>query len=364
MPGSSTMLMRSAGTSVIHGGWTKRCWPIGRGGKCSFQFSAQPSSARVCTASAGRGASGKSSRSASTNVSSSATGAAPAKCAMIRTSPATSSVCKPGAPLSSRKLSSGSASAGVAVTVSAVQVGMRGGIARGAGCAGASCVVRWALSVCGALCPLAHSTPPLRHEGVSGWAARLLGLRRPQTPNGQRPTTPAAPAPPRRLRRRQTLNRQRKTAPAQPAPSHPRRALGTIRPMSWLRIAHRGAAGTRPELTRAAFERALEIGVDMIELDVQLTRDRQLVVLHDLELGRTLQGEGAVREHNFDELRALDAGAWFALEYAGARVPSLAEVLDLTDGKAALNVEVKSPAPDWQPTASAVVDLLTARGRL
>jgi len=134
--------------------------------------------------------------------------------------------------------------------------------------------------------------------------------------------------------------------------------------MSWLRIAHRGAAGTRPELTRAAFERALEIGVDMIELDVQLTRDRQLVVLHDLELGRTLQGEGAVREHNFDELRALDAGAWFALEYAGARVPSLAEVLDLTDGKAALNVEVKSPAPDWQPTASAVVDLLTARERL
>jgi len=134
--------------------------------------------------------------------------------------------------------------------------------------------------------------------------------------------------------------------------------------MPWLRIAHRGAAGTRPELTRAAFERALEIGVDMIEIDVQLTRDQQLVVLHDRELGRTLQGEGAVRDHTFDELRALDAGAWFALEYAGARVPSLAEVLDLTDGKAALNVEVKSPAPDWTCTAAAVVDLLTDRGRL
>jgi len=130
------------------------------------------------------------------------------------------------------------------------------------------------------------------------------------------------------------------------------------------RIAHRGAAGTRPELTRPAFERALELGVDMIELDVQLTRDRQLVVLHDLELGRTVQGQGAVRGHTFDELRELDAGAWFALEYAGARVPSLDEVLDLTDGKAALNVEIKSPAPDWGETADVVLDCLTAKRRL
>ena len=67
--------------------------------------------------------------------------------------------------------------------------------------------------------------------------------------------------------------------------------------MPCLKIAHRGAAGTRPELTQPAFERALEIGVDMIELDVQLTRDQHLVVLHDRELGRTVQGEGAVREH-------------------------------------------------------------------
>lgn len=134
--------------------------------------------------------------------------------------------------------------------------------------------------------------------------------------------------------------------------------------MAWLKIAHRGAAGTRPELTRPAFERALELGVDMIELDVQLTRDGQLVVLHDLELGRTVAGAGAVREHTLAELNALDAGAWFALEYAGARVPSLAEVLDLVGGRAGLNVEIKSPPADWDATAAALLDLLAATERL
>jgi glycerophosphoryl diester phosphodiesterase len=134
--------------------------------------------------------------------------------------------------------------------------------------------------------------------------------------------------------------------------------------MAWLKIAHRGAAGTRPELTRPAFERAIELGVDMIELDVQLTRDGHLVVLHDRELGRTVQGHGTVREHTLAELCSLDAGAWFALEYAGACVPSLGEVLDLTAGRAALNVEIKSPAADWDATALALLDLLNATGRL
>ena len=134
--------------------------------------------------------------------------------------------------------------------------------------------------------------------------------------------------------------------------------------MPCLKIAHRGAAGTRPELTQPAFEHALEIGVDMIELDVQLTRDQQLVVVHDRELGRTLPGRGLVREHTLAELAALDAGAWFALEYAGARAPSLEEVLDLTAGEADVNVEIKSPAPDWRATARVLIDLLSARGRL
>lgn len=134
--------------------------------------------------------------------------------------------------------------------------------------------------------------------------------------------------------------------------------------MAFLKIAHRGAAGTFPELTRAAFERAVELGVDMIELDVQLTSDGQLVVLHDLELGRTTAASGAVRDWDLAALSALDAGSWFASSFAEMRVLSLAEVFDITAGRARLNVEIKSPEPDWAATARALTRLLNDRGAM
>lgn len=118
-------------------------------------------------------------------------------------------------------------------------------------------------------------------------------------------------------------------------------------PSSWLRIAHRGASGTRPEHTRGAFLRALEIGVDMIELDVHLTKDGELVVIHDHELARTTPAQGIVREHTLAELQEIDAGAWFAPDYAGETILSLDEVLAITKGKARLNVEIKAPESDW-----------------
>jgi len=130
----------------------------------------------------------------------------------------------------------------------------------------------------------------------------------------------------------------------------------------WQRIAHRGAAGTRPELTAVGFERAIEIGVDMIELDVQLTRDGRLVVLHDLVLGRTVRGGGSVRDFDLAELQKLDAGSWFAPEYSDARVPSLDEVMEQTRGRVALNVEIKSPSGDWEATAQALLLAVDARG--
>jgi glycerophosphoryl diester phosphodiesterase len=130
----------------------------------------------------------------------------------------------------------------------------------------------------------------------------------------------------------------------------------------WLRIAHRGASGSAPEHTPAAFERALEIGVDMIELDVQLSRDARLVVIHDAELGRTTSGSGAVRESDWASLQRLDAGAWFDPGFAGQRVLCLEEVIDLVDGQARLNVEIKSAAADWPAVAERLVDLLHARG--
>lgn len=102
----------------------------------------------------------------------------------------------------------------------------------------------------------------------------------------------------------------------------------------------------------------------MIELDVQLTRDRRLVVLHDRELGRTVRGSGAVRDCSLEELCRLDAGEWFDAAYSGQAVLSFEEVLELLRGRSALNVEIKSPAADWEATAVLLVDLLRDADRL
>ena len=104
-----------------------------------------------------------------------------------------------------------------------------------------------------------------------------------------------------------------------------------------LRIAHRGASGRglAPENTLAAFEKALDIGIDMLEIDVRVTGDGQLIVLHDPSLDRTTDREGIVREMVLEEIRQADAGD-------GERVPVLREVFDLARHRAPILVEIKS----------------------
>ena len=104
-----------------------------------------------------------------------------------------------------------------------------------------------------------------------------------------------------------------------------------------LRIAHRGASGRglAPENTLAAFEKALSIGVDMLEIDVRVTGDGQLIVLHDPSLDRTTDREGIVREMVLEEIRQADAGD-------GERVPILREVFDLARHQAPILLEIKS----------------------
>jgi glycerophosphoryl diester phosphodiesterase len=105
-------------------------------------------------------------------------------------------------------------------------------------------------------------------------------------------------------------------------------------------IAHRGASGTRPENTLVAFRRAEELGAHMIELDVQLSRDGEVVVMHDDTLERTTDGYGAVVAHTLSELRRLDAGRWFGESFSGERIPTLAAVLD--EVRLPINVELKA----------------------
>ncbi len=99
-------------------------------------------------------------------------------------------------------------------------------------------------------------------------------------------------------------------------------------------VAHRGASGSAPENTLLAHQLAYEIGAHMIETDVQETQDGKLVCIHDHEVDRTTNGTGAIAELTYREIRDLDAGK-------GAKIPTLAEVLDYVRGKIRINIELK-----------------------
>ena len=116
-------------------------------------------------------------------------------------------------------------------------------------------------------------------------------------------------------------------------------------PDDFLLIAHRGFSASAPENTFAAFELAISEGFSNIELDAQLSADGVPVVFHDAEVDRTTDGVGSVANLSLSELRALDAGRWFAPEFSGERVPTLAEVLERLDGRAHIHLELKSKEP-------------------
>jgi glycerophosphoryl diester phosphodiesterase len=106
-------------------------------------------------------------------------------------------------------------------------------------------------------------------------------------------------------------------------------------------VAHRGASGNYPENTLIAFQKALEIGVDEIELDLHMTKDDHLIVMHDSTVDRTTNGTGAIAELTLDEIKALDAGRVFGEQFKAERVPMWEEALDLVQGKVELNVHLK-----------------------
>lgn len=111
-----------------------------------------------------------------------------------------------------------------------------------------------------------------------------------------------------------------------------------------LRIAHRGASGYAPENTMAAFERARALGADMIELDVQLSRDDHAVVIHDTNVNRVSNAKGLVRNMTLEQLQKLDVGSWYDPLFKGEKIPTLEEVLERFGGKMPLLIEMKSPA--------------------
>jgi glycerophosphoryl diester phosphodiesterase len=111
-------------------------------------------------------------------------------------------------------------------------------------------------------------------------------------------------------------------------------------------IAHRGDSAHRPENTLASFASALEVGAELVEFDLHLTRDGHPIVLHDPTLDRTTSGKGPVRERTLAEVRAFSAGypTRFGAAYAGERVPTLVEALAFLRGRARVMIEIKAEA--------------------
>ncbi|MFC0186874.1 glycerophosphodiester phosphodiesterase [Fictibacillus aquaticus] len=107
-------------------------------------------------------------------------------------------------------------------------------------------------------------------------------------------------------------------------------------------VAHRGASGYAPENTMAAFRKGVEMKADYIEIDVQMSKDGELVVIHDTTLDRTTDGSGNVKDHTLEDLRRLDAGSFYSPEFAGEKIPTFEEVIDEFRGNGIL-IELKAP---------------------
>jgi glycerophosphoryl diester phosphodiesterase len=108
-------------------------------------------------------------------------------------------------------------------------------------------------------------------------------------------------------------------------------------------VAHRGASGYAPENTIAAFDKAVEMKADYIEIDVQRSKDGELVVIHDTTVDRTTDGSGPVQSLTYEEIRNLDAGSWKGTEFAGEKIPTFDEILDRYHGKVGILIELKAP---------------------
>ena len=112
-------------------------------------------------------------------------------------------------------------------------------------------------------------------------------------------------------------------------------------PARTLVVAHRGAAAVAPENTVAAVRKAIELRADQVELDVRLTTDGVVVLLHDDAVDRTTDGTGALASFSLARTRALDAGRWFAPSFANERIPTLAEVAAVAKGHVGLMLDLK-----------------------
>ena len=128
-------------------------------------------------------------------------------------------------------------------------------------------------------------------------------------------------------------------------------------------IAHRGDTTNFPENTIPAFENAFALGADGIELDVRLTKDQNLVVFHDHQLGRTALGTKPVNHYTTDQLQELDVGSWFSLDFKSERIPTLDEVFESLPRNFLINVEMKAIMKGMRLIAHKVAEVVRRHER-
>ena len=126
-----------------------------------------------------------------------------------------------------------------------------------------------------------------------------------------------------------------------------------------LNIAHRGFSGVYPENTMLAFEKAIEVGCDGIETDVQLTKDGVPVICHDEEVDRTTNSTGRICDYTYDELMKLDAGIKFGEQFKGLKIPTLREFLEFVKDKdIIINIEIKNSIIHYEGIEKITYDLI------
>jgi glycerophosphoryl diester phosphodiesterase len=130
-------------------------------------------------------------------------------------------------------------------------------------------------------------------------------------------------------------------------------SASSVMPLRGL-CAHRGASETHPENTIPAFMEAIAAGAQMIEFDIQLTKDSVMVIMHDETVDRTTNGKGKVSELTLDYIRQLDAGAKKGAQFAGTRVPTFEEVLAIMPRNVWLNCHLKGGAATGKASAALV----------
>lgn len=142
---------------------------------------------------------------------------------------------------------------------------------------------------------------------------------------------------------------------------HPAAAPAWARPRPLI-IAHRGASALAPENTLDAFTLARRCGAHMVELDIHQTKDRRLVVMHDATLTRTAGLRAAIANRTWAEITRLEAGAWFAPRFRGARIPTLEKVFAAIGPRMAVNIELKSGSHPYPGLESRLIALIRRRG--